>query len=310
MTRRPILVDLMMLLAAVIWGSAFVAQRLSAQDIGPFYYTGLRFLLGAGVVLVFCLLIPSQRKALRTIPTDAALLRAGGVLGLVTAIAISAQQIGLQYTKVANAGFITSLYVIIVPMMGLFARHKTATGTWVGAILAVVGMYFLSVDEHFTILLGDWYQLVCAIVISVQVLLVGRYAREHDPLSLSLVQFVATGLISMVVAAFSEPMGLASVRAALPAILYGGGLSVGIAYTIQVVAQKRASPAHAAVIFSMEGLFAAIAGWLVLGETLSLRAILGCALMLAGLLVCQLLPGRERDAHVPAAGNNGVAADA
>lgn len=310
MTRRPILVDLMMLLAAVIWGSAFVAQRLSAQDIGPFYYTGLRFLLGAVVVLVFCLLLPAQRKALRTIPTDLGLLRAGGVLGVVTAVAISAQQIGLQYTKVANAGFITSLYVIIVPLMGLFARHKTATGTWLGAALAVIGMYFLSVDEHFTILLGDWYQLVCAIVISGQVLLVGRYAREHDPLSLSLVQFVATGLISMIVAAFTEPMGFASVRAAMPAILYGGGMSVGIAYTIQVVAQKRASPAHAAVIFSMEGLFAALAGWLVLGETLSLRAIFGCALMLAGLLVCQLLPSRERDAHVPASANSGVAADA
>lgn len=310
MTRRPILVDLMMLLAAVIWGSAFVAQRLSAQDIGPFFYTGLRFLLGAGVVLVFCLLLPAQRKALRTIPTDFRLLRAGGILGVVTAVAISAQQIGLQYTKIANAGFITSLYVIIVPVMGLLSRHKTATGTWAGAVLAVIGMYFLSVDDHFTVMLGDWYQLVCAIVISVQVLLVGRYAREHDPLLLSLVQFVATGLISMVVALFMEPMTFASVRAALPAILYGGGLSVGIAYTIQVVAQKRASPAHAAVIFSMEGLFAALAGWLVLGETLSLRAIAGCALMLAGLLVCQLLPGRERDPKASAAAGNGARADA
>ncbi|HTJ95470.1 MAG TPA: DMT family transporter [Pararobbsia sp.] len=309
-TRRPILVDLMMLLAAVIWGSAFVAQRLSAQDIGSFYYTGLRFLLGAAVVFVFCLLIPAQRKALRAIPSDRALLCAGGVLGVVTAVAISAQQIGLQYTKVANAGFITSLYVIIVPMMGLFARHKTATGTWVGAVLAVVGMYFLSVDDRFTIQLGDWYQLVCAIVISGQVLLVGRYARVHDPLALSLVQFVATGLISLSVAAFVEPISPGAIRAALPAILYGGGLSVGVAYTIQVVAQKRASPAHAAVIFSMEGLFAAIAGWLVLGETLSWRAIGGCALMLAGLLVCQLLPGRAHDAHLPSAANNGVAADA
>ena len=309
MTRRPIVVDLMMLLAAVIWGSAFVAQRLSAGAIGAFYYTGSRFLLGALVVFVFCLALPSQRAVIRSIPKDRGLLRAGGVLGLITCIAISAQQIGLQYTKIANAGFITSLYVIIVPMMGLLSRHKTATGTWIGAMLAVVGMYFLSVDDHFTILLGDWYQLVCAIVISGQVLLVGHYARKHDPLALSLVQFVATGLISMVVAVFTEPMGLAPLRNAWPTILYGGGLSVGIAYTIQVVAQKRASPAHAAVIFSMEGLFAAIAGWLVLGETLSLRAIFGCALMLAGLLICQLLPGRERDTHTSAPQQSGVAAD-
>jgi drug/metabolite transporter (DMT)-like permease len=308
-TRRPVLIDLMMLLAAVIWGSAFVAQRLSAHDIGPFFYTGLRFMLGALVVLVFCLALPAQRRALRTIPTDLPLLRAGGLLGVITAVAISAQQIGLQYTKVANAGFITSLYVILVPVMGLLARHKTATGTWVGAVLAMIGMYFLSVDEHFTILSGDWYQLVCALVISFQVLLVSRFARQHDPLALSLVQFVACGAISLVVAVFVEPISLASIHAAMPVILYGGALSVGVAYTIQVVAQKRASPAHAAVIFSMEGLFAALAGWLVLGETLSLRAIFGCALMLAGLLVCQLLPGREHDAHVPAAASGSVAVD-
>ncbi|RKP53500.1 DMT family transporter [Pararobbsia silviterrae] len=299
-----------MLLAAMIWGSAFVAQRLSAAAIGPFYYTGLRFLLGALVVLVFCLFVPEQRKALRAIPSDRGLLRAAGTLGVVTAIAISAQQIGLQYTKVANAGFITSLYVILVPMMGLFTRHKTAARTWIGALLAVIGMYFLSVDEHFTIMAGDGLQLVCAVVISAQVVLIGRYARQHDPLALSIAQFVATGLICMVVAVFTEPLSVASIDAAWPTILYGGALSVGVAYTLQVVAQKRASAAHAAVIFSMEGLFAAIAGWLALGETLSPRAIGGCALMLAGLLACQLLPARERDARTSPATANGVAADA
>jgi drug/metabolite transporter (DMT)-like permease len=308
-TRRPILIDLMMLLAAVIWGSAFVAQRLSADDIGPFLYTGLRFMLGVLVVLLFALAFPSQRRAIRAIPSNLPLLRAGGTLGLTTVIAISAQQIGLQYTKVANAGFITSLYVIIVPLMGLFARHKTATGTWLGALLALVGMYFLSVDEHFTILTGDWYQLVCALVISVQVLLVSRFARQHDPLALCVVQFAVCGAISLALALCLEPIGLASIHAAMPVILYGGGLSVGVAYTIQVVAQKRASPSHAAVIFSMEGLFAALSGWLVLGETLSLRAIIGCALMLGGLLICQLLPGRGHEPHVPASGGGGVAAD-
>lgn len=309
MTRRPILIDLMMLLAAVIWGSAFVAQRLSAHDVGPFLYTGLRFLLGTFVVLVFALAIPSQRRSIRAIPSNVPLLRAGSVLGLITVVAISAQQIGLQYTKVANAGFITSLYVILVPMMGLFTRHKTASGTWLGALLALVGMYFLSVDEHFTILSGDWYQLVCALVISFQVLLVGRFARQHDPLALCVVQFAVCGLVSLVLALCLEPIGIAAIHAALPVILYGGGLSVGVAYTIQVVAQKRASPSHAAVIFSMEGLFAALSGWLILGESLSLRAIFGCALMLAGLLACQLLPGREHEPHVPASGSGGVTAD-
>ncbi len=237
---------------------------------GPSFYTGLRFMLGALVVLVFSLAIPRQRSAIRAIPSNMALLRAGGLLGLITAVAISAQQIGLQYTKVANAGFITSLYVIFVPMLGLLAGHKTAWRTWLGAVLAMAGMYFLSVGEHFTVLSGDWYQLVCALVISVQVpagrpALRGSTIRSPCRLSSS----SSAGRSASRSQYPLEPISLAAIHAAMPVILYGGGLSVGVAYTIQVVAQERASPAHAAVIFSMEGLFAALAGWLVLGETLS-----------------------------------------
>jgi drug/metabolite transporter (DMT)-like permease len=151
-------------------------------------------------------------------------------------------------------------------------------------------MYFLSVDEHFSMLYGDWYQLAGALVISAQVVLVGRFARRHDPLVLALVQFVACGVICSAVALACEPVRAADIVRAAPTILYGGALSVGVAYTIQVVAQKDAAPSHAAVIFSMEGVFAALAGWLVLGETLTARAVFGCVLMLIGLIVCQVLP--------------------
>jgi len=299
--------NLLMLAAAMIWGSAFVAQRLSLDAIGPFLFTGLRFLLGAGVVSAFVLAMgriqqmrQGDGRAASARRLNAALLRSGTVLGLVLAVAISLQQIGLRYTKIANAGFISSLYVVIVPMLGVLLRHRTGPGTWIGAALATAGLYLLSINEHFSIMYGDWYQLGCALVISIQVMLVGHYAPRHDPLALSIVQFVACGLVCLVIGVAVEPVHLANVVRAAPAILYGGALSVGVAYTIQVVAQRDAAPAHAAVIFSMEGVFAALAGWIALGETLSGRALVGCALMLAGLLACQLLPAARGRAEAHA----------
>jgi drug/metabolite transporter (DMT)-like permease len=293
LARQHLRANLLMLCAAMIWGSAFVAQRLSLDTIGPFLFTGLRFLLGAAVVSTLLVgMRPFATAGARHArpPDRAALWRAGAVLGLLLAVAISLQQIGLQYTKIANAGFISSLYVVIVPLLGIVLRHQIRFGTWLGALLAAIGMYFLSVDEHFSMLYGDWYQLAGALVISAQVVLVSRFARRHDPLALALVQFVVCGLTCSAIALAVEPIRLADIVRAAPTILYGGALSVGVAYTIQVVAQKDAAPAHAAVIFSMEGVFAALAGWLVLGETLTTRALLGCGLMLAGLIVCQVMP--------------------
>ncbi|WP_224015828.1 DMT family transporter [Paraburkholderia tropica] len=303
-SRQHLRANLLMLAAAMIWGSAFVAQRLSLDAIGPFLFTGIRFLLGALVVSVFVFALRRARgagiadgrapSAAAARPLfDAALLRDGAVLGLVLAVAISLQQIGLRYTKIANAGFISSLYVVIVPMLGVLLRHRTGPGTWIGAALAAVGLYLLSINEHFSIMYGDWYQLGCALVISIQVMLVSHYAPRHDPLALSIAQFVACGLACLAIGLAIEPLRLADLLRAAPAILYGGALSVGVGYTIQVVAQRDATPAHAAVIFSMEGVFAALAGWAALGETLTTRALMGCVLMLAGLLACQLLPTRR-----------------
>ncbi len=294
-TRHHLRANLLMLVAAMIWGSAFVAQRLSLDAIGPFLFTGLRFLLGAFVVLIVWSLARRRRgavSALQSVPaaSNRTLWRDGALLGLLVAGSISCQQIGLQYTKVANAGFISSLYVVIVPLMGVALRHQTGVGVWLGAMLAALGMYFLSVDEHFSVQYGDWLQLAGSVVISAQVVLVSRFARRHDALALALVQFVVCGVVSLAIGLVVDPLRIADIVRAAPTILYGGALSVGVAYTIQVVAQKDAAPAHAAVIFSMEGVFAALAGWLVLGETLASRALLGCALMLAGLIVCQVMP--------------------
>ncbi|MEX3630248.1 MAG: DMT family transporter [Burkholderia sp.] len=296
--RLHLRANLLMLAAAAIWGSAFVAQRLSLSVIWPFLYTGLRFLLGA-LVLVLVPLLLTRQSARREIAALAH--RPAGLLpGLLLAAAISLQQIGLQYTKIANAGFISSLYVVLVPLIGVLLRHRA--GTWLGATLAAIGLYFLSVDEHFSVMYGDSFQLVGAIVISIHVIAVGYFARRHDPLVLAFQQFLVCGLLCGAIGLGIETLDANTLVRALPTLLYGGLLSVGVAYTLQVVAQRDAAPAHAAVIFSMEGVFAALAGWAALGETLSLRARLGCALMLAGLLVCQLLPNRaaSREDGVPA----------
>ncbi|KVR22923.1 multidrug DMT transporter permease [Burkholderia ubonensis] len=284
--RQHLRANLLMLGAAAIWGSAFVAQRLSLDVIGPFLFTGLRFLLGALVLVPLLALNAASRTHLAAIRRAPTLLLPGLALGALLAASISLQQIGLQYTRIANAGFISSLYVVLVPLMGVFARHRIGAGTWFGALLAAIGLYFLSIDEHFSILYGDWFQLAGAVIIAAHVMAVGHLARRHDPLVLAFLQFATCGVLCLAVGLAVEPLNGAMLRGALPTLLYGGLLG----YTLQVVAQRDAAPAHAAVIFSMEGVFAAIAGWAALGETLTLRALVGCALMLAGLLACQLLP--------------------
>jgi drug/metabolite transporter (DMT)-like permease len=196
---------------------------------------------------------------------------------------------------VTNSGFITGLYVIIVPLLGLFIGHKTGLGIWLGASLAVVGMFLLSVGDGFVVASGDWLQLAGAFVWGVHVLLVGFFASRHDPLRLALVQFITCAVISLLLALIFEEIQWQSIIAAGPAILYGGVFGVAIGFTLQVVAQKDAIASHAAIILSLEAVFAAIAGALLLGETLELRGYFGCALMFAGMLLAQLWP--KKHAH-------------
>ena len=218
------------------------------------------------------------------------LLLGGAIMGLALAIGINLQQVGLMFTTVTNSGFITGLYVIVVPLLGLFIGQKSSLGIWLGASLAVVGMFLLSVGEGFTVASGDWLQLAGAFVWGVHVLLVGFFAGRHDPLRLALVQFITCAVISLVLAVIFEEIQLQSIIAAGPAILYGGIFGVAVGFTLQVVAQKDAIASHAAIILSLEAVFAAIAGAWLLGESLELRGYFGCALMFAGMLLAQLWP--------------------
>ncbi|MNM51233.1 putative DMT superfamily transporter inner membrane protein [compost metagenome] len=285
MKTHALRADILMLITAMIWGVSFVAQRLGMDSIGPFLYTGLRFALGA-LVLLPLLAWSAKRDGAQ--PFNRGLLLAGLAIGAALTLGINLQQVGLLFTSVTNSGFITGLYVIIVPLLGLLLGHRTGMGTWLGAAMAVVGMAMLSIGPDFKVASGDWLQLTGALVWGCHVLLVGLFASRYDPIRLAFLQFVTCSVVSMVLAVIFEEIHWDAIVQAGPALLYGGLLGVGTGFTLQVVAQKHAIASHAAIILSLEAVFAAIAGALFLDESLHLRGYLGCALMLAGMLVAQL----------------------
>jgi len=290
MKRRTLRADALMLLTALIWGTTFVAQSLGMEHIGPFLYTGLRFALGCLVILPLVLLARPSTADQAHRRFSRPMLLGSMLLGAVLTIGINLQQIGLLFTTVTNAGFITGFYVILVPLFGLAIGMRSGPGTWCGALLAVAGMLLLSVTADYRVALGDVLQLASAACWAVHVLLVGVLASRYDPVRVSFVQFAVCAAVSLILAAALEETDLTAILLAAPAIAFGGILAVGIGFTLQVVAQKDAIASHAAIILSLEAVFAALAGWLILGETLSLRGLIGCSLMLCGMLVAQLAP--------------------
>ena len=291
MNSQAIKADLLMLIAAVIWGFAFVAQREGMETMGPFLFNGVRFLIGVIVLtpVVWFLSKKPQPEHKAKVSTKK-LLFAGTMAGLILFIAISFQQVGLQYTTAGKAGFITGLYIFFVPLIGLFFGQKTGSGTWLGATIALIGLYLLSIKEDFSIAEGDLPQLICAVFFASHVLYIGYFAKLMDPLKLSLVQYVVTGILSLLIAIVVELITWDMIKQTAIPLLYAGVMSTGIAYTLQVVAQQHAHSSHAAIILSLEGAFAVLGGWLLLDEYLSTRGLLGCGLMLIGMFLSQLLP--------------------
>ncbi|WBL59016.1 DMT family transporter [Stutzerimonas stutzeri] len=289
MRSQALRADFLMLITAMIWGTAFVAQRIGMDNIGPFLFTGLRFALGALALLP--LVIYQGRTAARHEPfLQRGLILGGLSMGLALTLGINLQQVGLLFTSVTNSGFITGLYVIVVPLLGLAIGHKTGLGTWLGAFLAVAGMALLSIGEDFTVASGDWIQLAGAFVWGVHVLLVSFFVSRHDAIRLAFLQFATCAVVSLLLALIFEDINLASIWLAGPALIYGGLFAVAVGYTLQVVAQKHAIASHAAIILSLEAVFAAIAGALFLEESLTLRGYMGCVLMFIGMLAAQLWP--------------------
>jgi drug/metabolite transporter (DMT)-like permease len=274
--------DLLLLLAAAIWGFAFVAQRLGMEFVGPLTFNATRFAIGAVV------LVPLARaRAAAAAPWRDDLPR-GVALGAVLFCGAYLQQRGLVTTTAGNAGFITGLYVILVPILGLALGQRARAATWFGAVLAVVGLYLLAVHDRFTVAAGDLLVLVGAFFWAVHVVLIGRFSPRTEPVRLAALQFAVCAVLSFGGALGFEEVAWAGIRGAAGPILYAGLLSTGIAYTLQVVAQRKAPPAHAAIILSLEAVFALLGGVVVLGESLGARGLAGCAVMLAGMIVSQL----------------------
>lgn len=277
----------MLLLTAFIWGFAFVAQRVGMDYVGPFTFNGIRFALGA-ISLLPLIWYFGRRHDQADGAAHAGCWRIGLLSGTILFIAASLQQIGLVDTTAGKAAFITCLYIVLVPLSGLFLKQRIAANTWIGAFFAVTGLYLLCVKSNFTVSFGDFLEFVGAGFWTVHILLIDRYAGKVDSLQLACYQFVACAALSLGVAALTEEVMLYGIIQAAVPILYGGLCSVGIAYTLQIIGQKHAEPTHAAIILSMETVFAALGGYLLLHEVLGIREMMGMGLMALGILATQL----------------------
>ncbi len=286
MNKKVYRSDMLLLLTAIIWGAGFVAQRVGMQHMGPFTFNGLRFILGAIVLIPFF-----EKLNNSSAETDGkTVLKAGISVGGILFIAASLQQIGLVYTTAGKAGFITGLYVIIVPLLGIFFGFRASLSGLLGAILATWGLYLLSIKEDLSMERGDSFVLLGAFFWALHVVMLGIVAPKLNGIKLASIQFGVCGILSLSVALFYEEISIMSMAGGIYPLLFGGLFSVAIAYTLQVVAQKNSPPVHTSIILSLESVFGALTGWLLLGEEMTTRGLTGCALMLTGMLTTQALP--------------------
>jgi len=286
--KRVLKAEAYLLLTAAIWGFAFVAQRKGMEYIGPFYFNGIRFALGSLSLLPIIFYFRRRNRKVQIAEMRNSIYKNGIWLGLILFVAASLQQVGMVYTTAGNAGFITSIYVILVPIIGVFIGHKIPKQIWIGVALTLAGLYFLSIKGSLSIQLGDGLVLISALFWALHVLAISHFAQKNEVLILSAVQFAVCSVLSLVIAFIFESFSFHEIYQASIPILYGGLMSVGIAYTIQVYAQRNAPPSHAAIILSLESLFAVIGGWLILNETMDTLKILGGFLMLTGVIISQI----------------------
>ena len=290
--KNPVL----LLITAIIWGIAFVAQSVGMDYIGPFTFNFVRNIIG-GLVLIPCIWFLNKLKtkenpvAKEENKQDRKTLLIGGICcGIALCLASNMQQIGIQYTTVGKAGFITALYIIIVPIMGIALKKKYGIQVWISVVIALAGFYLLSIKEGFRLEATDAYHLCSAVLFSIHILVIDYFSPKTDGVKMSCIQFFVCGILSGVVMLFVENPSLANIFAAWIPILYAGVLSCGVAYTLQIVGQKNFNPTIASLILSLESVFSALAGWMILKQALTGREILGCVLIFCAIILAQI-PG-------------------
>ena len=291
---------MMLLLTALIWGSSFVAQRAGMEYIGPFTFNGIRSLIGGLVLIPVIFLFSKEKNAELTEAEKKAgkkTLLLGGILcGIVLFAASSLQQIGMVYTTAGKAGFITALYIVLVPILGVFIRKKVKPIVWLCVILAVAGLYLLCMTDGLSLGRGDLLVLLCAFAFSIHILVIDYFAPRTDGVALSCIQFFVCGILSLFPMFLAETQVWFAILDCWIPILYAGVLSCGVAYTLQILAQKHTDPTVASLLLSLESVFAAIAGAIILHEQLAPRELAGCVLMFAAIIIAQLPSKREREA--------------
>ncbi len=285
MKKNELSSEILLFLATIIWGFGFVAQRAGMEYIGPFVFNGIRFILGAVVIfpLVFFFVKKNELKKeiIRT-------LRPSFFSGILLFTASTLQQIAMVKASAGKAAFITGLYVILVPIISIFFGHKTRRNLWIGAVLAILGLYFLTDFRNGSIQISDVLLFLCAIFWALHVLYISKISKKYNAVLIASFQFFYTGIISLILALIFEDFNFPLIHSAGISILYAGIMSVGVAFTLQIFGQKHAHPSHSAIILSLESLFGFIGGILIIHEHPSLTSTIGALLMLTGIIVAQI----------------------
>ncbi|MBM6948425.1 DMT family transporter [Mordavella massiliensis] len=282
----------LLFLTAFIWGTAFVAQSVGMDHLGPFGFNGIRSLIG-GAALLPCIWILGRTDREHRRKEDRKTLLAGGIsCGLALFAASSLQQIGIQYTTAGKAGFITAFYIVLVPVAGIFLGKKTGWKVWTAVAMALAGLYFLCITESFRIGKGDVFVFAGAVIFAVHILVIDYFAPRTDGVKMSCIQFFVAGILSLFPMAATETTTLEGVWLSMGPLLYAGVLSCGVAYTLQIIGQKNMNPTIASLILSLESCISVLAGWVILGERLSVREGAGCVLMFGAIILAQL-PGKK-----------------
>lgn len=288
--------SILLFLTAAIWGTAFVAQSVGMDYVGPFTFSMARSLIG-GIVLIPCIFLLNKlfpvKEAKRTpeeMKKSRKTLITGGICcGVLLALASNFQQIGIKYTTVGRAGFITACYIIIVPILGLlFFNRKCRSTVWAAVALALAGLYLLCITDGFAIGKGDFFVLICSILFSLHILVIDHFSPLVDGVKMSCIQFFVCGIVSAVPAFLFETPNLHNLILAWGPLVYAGVFSSGIAYTLQIIGQKNMNPTVASLILSMESCISVLAGWVILNQKLSARELIGCVLMFAAIILAQL----------------------
>lgn len=301
MNKTIIRNSFLLFLTALIWGSAFVTQAKGMESMGPFTFSAARSLLGGLVLIPVILFRRSREKEKKPIPWKITWI--GGICcGLALTSASLFQQFGIMGTTVGKSGFITALYIIFTPILGIFIKRKASAVVWVGALIAVVGMYLLCIDGSLTIGTGDLLVLICSVLFAVHILVIDHFSPLADGVMLSCIQFFTCTLISGILAFLFEEPSLGQLIDGAISILYAGVLSSGVGYTLQIVGQKGMNPTAAALILSLESVISSVAGYLAYrvgflttDQTMTARQVVGCAVVFAAVVLVQVpIPERKR----------------